>query len=201
MKISLAIALMLTAMELIGCASIASGTKQSITVTSNVPGAQITHGGVVIGVTPFTGQVPRGEGKSLVITMVGYAEQTIPMSTQITGAFWGNILIGGTTGSTTDMGTGAAYEYAPSNFYVDLVSASRMPLSQRKSTEIKQFAMIHFDAISRDVANGQGEYLKSICLLVSGKVDDASLALVKSALMSANGDVVRFGESLAAEAS
>lgn len=199
MKHWITTALVLGTLGMAGCASIAGGTKQNITVTSNVPGAQVVLDGAVVGVTPFTGSVPRGSNKSLVIQMNGYAPQTLPMPTTITGMFWGNILIGGTTGSTTDMASGAAYEYSPATFYVDLISAGGASLDQQKDAEIKQFAMIHFDAISRDVANGQGDYLKSMCLMVSGKDDASSRDLVKKILVESKGDVVRFGETLATQ--
>ena len=43
-----------------GCSTIMNGKTQSITVDSNVKGAEVVINQVVVGQTPFTGQAPRG---------------------------------------------------------------------------------------------------------------------------------------------
>jgi len=103
-----------------GCASVVSGQEQALQINSNVAGADVLIDGVLVGKTPFSGQVKKGAKTTLVVRKDGFKERTIQMSTEIEGAFWGNIIIGGVLGSSTDYGTGAMYRYAPNVIQVDL---------------------------------------------------------------------------------
>jgi hypothetical protein len=54
----------------------------------------------------------------------GFKERTVQLATEVEGSFWGNIIIGGLPGSSTDYGTGAMYKYAPNVIQVDLEPAA-----------------------------------------------------------------------------
>ena len=58
--------------------------------------------------------------QALVIRKEGYKEFSTTMSTTLNGWFFGNIVLGGLPGSTTDAATGAMHEYAPNQFLVAL---------------------------------------------------------------------------------
>ena len=103
-----------------GCSTILNGKTQSITVDSNVKGAEVLINQVVVGQTPFTGQAPRGAEPQITVRKAGYESKTIVAETGFEPVFWGNILIGGVFGSTTDNSTGAMYKYAPATFNVEL---------------------------------------------------------------------------------
>ncbi len=103
-----------------GCASVVSGQEQALQINSNVSGADVLIDGVLVGKTPFSGQVKKGAKTTLTVRKDGFKERTVQMSTEIEGAFWGNIIIGGVLGSSTDYGTGAMYRYAPNVIQVDL---------------------------------------------------------------------------------
>jgi hypothetical protein len=107
-----------------GCASVVSGQEQALQVNSNVTGADVLINGVLVGKTPFSGQVKKGAKTSLTLRKEGFMERTIQMSTEIEGAFWGNIVIGGVLGSSTDYGTGAMYKFSPNVIQVDLEPAA-----------------------------------------------------------------------------
>ncbi len=106
-----------------GCASIINGTSEQVTINSNVKGATVQVAGGTVGVTPFTGPIPRGAGTTLIVSKEGYESKTITLNTEIEPIFWGNIIIGGVFGSTTDMATGAMYKFAPATIQVDLERA------------------------------------------------------------------------------
>src|SRR5439155_9601807 len=96
-----------------GCASIVNGTTQVVTIDSNVRGAEVAVDGEMVGRTPYTGPIKRGSTTTVRVSTQGYQPKTITLSTEIEPIFWGNIILGGFFGSTTDAGTGAMYKYAP----------------------------------------------------------------------------------------
>lgn len=80
---------------------------------------------VVVGQTPFVGQAPRGSSPQITVRSDGYEPKTIVAETAFEPVFWGNIIIGGVFGSTTDSSTGAMYKYAPATFTVELKPAGK----------------------------------------------------------------------------
>lgn len=113
----------LLALSAVGCSSIIKGTKQVVSINSNVKGAEIIVNGSNVGKTPFTGHIERGSSTTVVLQKSGYETKTITLSSEIEPIFWGNIIIGGVVGSTTDMATGAMYKYAPATLNIDLEKA------------------------------------------------------------------------------
>jgi hypothetical protein len=102
------------------CSSIINGSKQIVTIESNVKGADININGSSIGTTPYTGPIKRSGTTVVRVAKTGYSSKTITMSADIEPIFWGNIIVGGVFGSSTDYGTGAMYKYAPATIQVDL---------------------------------------------------------------------------------
>ena len=101
------------------CSSIMNGTHQVVTVDSNVRGAQVFVDNTLVGNTPYTGPVKRG-CKVLRVQSPGFGDQSVPLNTEVEGWFWGNIILGGFFGSTTDSADGAMYKYAPTAYNVSL---------------------------------------------------------------------------------
>lgn len=108
-----------------GCSTILNGKTQSIAVDSNVKGAEVVINQVVVGQTPFVGQAPRGAAPQITVRKDGYESKTIVAETAFEPVFWGNIIVGGVVGSTTDNSTGAMYKYAPATFNVELKPAEK----------------------------------------------------------------------------
>ncbi len=103
-----------------GCASIVGGTSQTVSINSNVKGANVIVNGANIGTTPYNGPLKRGKSTTVTLQKDGYETKTITLNTEIESIFWGNIIIGGVLGSTTDLATGAMYKYAPATLQIDL---------------------------------------------------------------------------------
>jgi len=120
-KLSLAMAVVMTLV--VNCATILVGKNQTVTINSNVTGAVITIDGKVIGKTPFTGEIKRG-AKTLKLTKSGYTDKSITFDKKIEPIFFGNVLIGGLFGSSTDFSTGAMYRYAPATIQIDMTRGS-----------------------------------------------------------------------------
>ena len=103
-----------------GCATLTQDSVQPLTFTSMPEGALVYIDGALKGKTPVTIQVEKGEAKQLEFKKDGYSTVTQPLSKNVSGWFFGNILIGGLLGSTTDAASGNMYEYTPNNYNVEL---------------------------------------------------------------------------------
>ena len=77
---------------------------------------EVTVIGRVIGKTPITLQLDKKKDQSVSFTLEGYKTQTRNLETSIDGFFWGNIVLGGFIGSTTDAITGGMHEYSPNQY-------------------------------------------------------------------------------------
>lgn len=101
-----------------GCAGIIHGNDQVLTFNSEPAGAEVLLDGVSVGVTPLSTKVKKNAKSTVMIKKDGYSAQTLPLgkhfdSIAILNVFWDL--------STTDMITGAAYEYDPNTYYVKLM--------------------------------------------------------------------------------
>lgn len=107
---------------LTSCATILSGTSQSITIDSNPKGAQVYIDGVKYGKTPTTISIkkPGLNEKYAELRLEGYESRTIILSKSLDGTTFLNILIGGIIGLGVDMASGAINKYDRSNYNVDL---------------------------------------------------------------------------------
>jgi hypothetical protein len=93
------------------CASIVTGRDQNLTFNSEPDGATVTVSGKVVGKTPISVQIDKGKNQALVFEKEGYKTFTTQLSTRTNSWFWGNIVLGGFFGSSTDGISGAIYEF------------------------------------------------------------------------------------------
>ncbi len=109
-------------LSIVGCSSVINGTKQMISINSNVKGADVIVDGHNVGKTPFNGKVKRGSDTTVTLQKDGYSSKTIVMSDEVAPAFWANglFLHGFGLSSTTDYATGAMYKYSPASYQIDL---------------------------------------------------------------------------------
>ncbi len=120
MKVIYLLAIFSLAIVATGCSSIMSGTTQNVTINSNVPGAEVMVNGNHVGNTPVTARVKRESKMHYIVTKEGYKPYQATMETKLDPWFWGNIIIGGVLGSTTDLGLGTTNKIDPDNLYVEL---------------------------------------------------------------------------------
>lgn len=124
LRVSILAMTLAAAVAVAGCSTIVSGQEQALQINSNVSDADVLLNGVLIGKTPFSGQVKKSATASVTVRKDGFKERTVQLATEVEGSFWGNIIIGGLPGSSTDYGTGAMYKYAPNVIQVDLEPAA-----------------------------------------------------------------------------
>lgn len=179
-----------------GCATISTGTSQTISITSNVNGAKLFIDGEEIGTTPFNGIIPKNK-KEIKIVKEGYQTETIVLSKTLESMFWGNIITGGTLGSLTDFASGAAYTYAPATYQIDMKSNDQTSSEFERDYTIRKFSMIYIDEISRNVATGGGEYTSALIdMLQAGTDNEIDLEDIRAALESSDGDQTLFGKAI-----
>ena len=116
------------------CATVAHGTTQAIRVESDPSGAVVSLNCVenslpLLGRTPITIQVQR-KSKSCAIGIAkeGYVPTTVPLQRTLSGAYVGNLLVGGVVGLVADAADGAMYKQGPPVVSVTLVELSRPPV-------------------------------------------------------------------------
>lgn len=175
-------------LSLTGCASIMSGRFQELTFQSNPDGATVTVSGRVIGKTPLTTSLKKDANQSLVFEKDGYKPLSMQLSTRLDGWFWGNIVLGGLIGSTTDGLTGAVNEYSPSQYMVTLIPNGTTKLeegSTRSSDQkTKDYIVLAYKDILIDLQKGDGQYLSSLLELLHVKPEGKSDAVKKIRALS-----------------
>lgn len=114
------------------CATVVKGTTQSIKIDSNPQGATVytavknKDGNLIkntaVGVTPLSVTIPRKDG-AVVLKKDGYAPAEVPLTRGMNGWIWGDILLTSPLSTSIDTSTGAAKEYDPEEYMVQLQPA------------------------------------------------------------------------------
>jgi hypothetical protein len=115
-----------------GCASIMSGSTQSIEIDSDPKGATITVGeeaskngkkimavSHVAGVTPLTVAISRKDGM-IELSKEGYKTQQVDLKRGMNPWFLGDVVLTSLLSSFIDTSTGALHEYSPGQYMISL---------------------------------------------------------------------------------
>lgn len=146
--------------SLFGCATIIRGPTQTITINSNVSGAIAFINGESIGPLPVVYRATkRREGLTLQVEAPGHIPIQRKISSKLDVIFFGNFILGGFIGSTTDLVSGAMWEYSPDNIYVNLMRANLMldeQKNQQKMAAVRYLVLMNHDVLAREIAVGSG---------------------------------------------
>ncbi|MGM0766675.1 MAG: PEGA domain-containing protein [Pseudomonadota bacterium] len=189
MKYPLLVTLAVIAMTSTGCASVISGTDQKLTFNSEPEEATVTVSGRVLGKTPLTVPVDRGSNQSITFEKEGYETYTAPLSTTTNPWFFGNIVIGGLPGSTTDGVSGAIHEFSPDQYFVTLKPDIPTGISTSKPRQIKEIIIAFSGEFRHQLASGGGEKVDTIVQLLgvdASEKDTTIRALNQLALANEN---------------
>lgn len=201
MKHSNLLILLSLVLSFAGCSTVISGKTQTVTFQSTPAGASVTINGATVGVTPISTMIEKKSGQTLTISKEGYKTFTTSMTTSLDPWFWGNIVIGGVLGSTTDAATGAMHQYAPSQYMITLEAdgTSKINASTEKSRKDKtrEFIILSYNQIMADISKGSGNYLSSLLNILEIPKAEESNALKRIKSMSeAFPDIAQFAEQL-----
>jgi len=182
-----------------GCATIIDGKNQSVTFDSEPKGATVILNGKTLGITPTTVQIEKVKGQDLKIEKEGFKVYETQLSTHLDSWFWGNILIGGVIGSTTDGITGAMYEYQPNQYYISLVSSSGSAAIKPLAQKIIDYVVINYQNIFSDLTRGSaGEYLNGLFVLlnISGDKEKGDAMHKMQSLSAAYKEPLSFADAI-----
>lgn len=184
-----------------GCSTIVNGRNESVTFQSTPSGANVAINGAVIGVTPLTTMLPKKSGQTLTMSKPGYKTFSTSMTTTVNGWFFGNIVLGGLLGSTTDAATGSMYEYSPKQFLVslepDTTSKVDAPVEKGKKDKAREFIILSYTPLMSDLAKGSGNYLKSLLKMLEVPASDEAAAVKRMKAMSeAFPDMAQFADEV-----
>lgn len=103
------------------CATIFTGSKDSITFNTKPDGAKVVFQGVEKCVTPCTTEFQRSLGKRFVeIKKDGFETQEVKLEKSFNPVTLVNLLFGGLIGFGIDLGTGAFVKYDPKTYAIEL---------------------------------------------------------------------------------
>lgn len=113
---------LLTSILITSCAGVFKGTEQTLTFTSEPSGAEVMLDGQSLGVTPLSVKVKKNKYDTVMLKLAGYKTVTRPLeksydAVALVNVFWDS--------STTDLITGAAYEYSPNTYYFKLETEAK----------------------------------------------------------------------------
>ena len=101
------------AFALTGCATVAHGTTQTISVVSSLAGARVALDSAHAGVTPLFITVPRGGDHVVSLTFDTFPAVRIPLTRHLSPLVYANIFIY-VAPAILDVYSGAAYNLSPS---------------------------------------------------------------------------------------
>lgn len=107
------VAAALSSILLTGCATIAHGEHQKMTVLSTPSKAMVKVDGIPAGKTPVHLSLIRSKDHFLAVSLPGYQTQTVHLQKTLSGWIFGNLFIGGILGIAIDWSDGAMYQLTP----------------------------------------------------------------------------------------
>ena len=97
--------------------------------------------------------------------------------TSMDGWFWGNIIIGGLFGSTTDAVSGAVNKYSPDQYFVTLTPEGNERGVLDLSQEVQKYVVLNYDELKLAVASNapsENEEFQGLAELLEIADDDSS---------------------------
>lgn len=178
-----------------GCATVVTGTKDTINFNSEPDGATITVAGRVIGTTPVSTEVRKDHNVAVTFEKEGYKTFTTQLSTTTNPWFFGNIVIGGFLGSTTDGVSGAIIEYSPDQYFATLTPETPYGINNNSARRLKEAVVAFGDEIRLELVAGTGPRLNEL-LGFLGTTDEnreAAVQVIKT-LADKSEDNFKFAE-------
>ena len=201
MKNILATSLMIVSVILMqGCATIVSGRSQEVTFQSTPDEATVKINGRPIGKTPLTVELKKEKGQTLIFEKKGYKPFTTEMSTSMNPMFWGNIVLGGLLGSTTDGVTGAIIEYSPNQYMVTLTPEDNSDGMLNEIQEVKRYVVINFEELKKDASDGgytNDDTFTSLLKLLKIQSDDKKQVTAVVGVLKKQEDAVKAAKAIA----
>lgn len=143
-----------------GCATMFSGTTDTITFTSNVDPVRVHIGGRNVGSTPLTIEVDRQTSKGPLVRFEkdGYESQEFYLEQKIDAVAYLDIFSIATSG-VIDALSGAIMEFSPKQYHVEMLDSKVSNINDRQQQiQFARFVLFNTHNIQEDLAGEGGEY-------------------------------------------
>ncbi|TMB28096.1 MAG: hypothetical protein E6J62_18325 [Deltaproteobacteria bacterium] len=170
-----------------GCATIFTGTHDTLRFDANVPGVRLTLDGMYQGELPLTIDMSRNfmGGRRFLARFEreGYVTQEFQLNRDFNAVSILDISSPITSGGV-DVLTGSIMKFSPRDYHVQMLEKSDSASSQafRRSLELYRFALTNHARLQEDIARGAGSHLETFAWLV-GNGDEAAARLVSAAIL------------------
>lgn len=154
------------------CGTMNVGTTQKISFSSNVDGVVIYNQDYqVVCTAPCAAELRRRANELFFVAKKpGYVNRPFRLNARFESSFFRHFLTSGVTSvisspaTTTDLASGAAYEYEPNHVFINMIKiGSKADMQQQKEeADIRRYFLSNYDDIRADVAKGQGEKLDTL---------------------------------------
>ena len=155
-----------------GCASMFTGTRDTLAFDANVPGVRLSIDGRFEGETPLTIDMSRnfvGGRKFLArFEKEGYVTQQFELNREFNAVaildVSSTIVSGG-----VDVLTGAIMKFSPRDYHVQMLAEGRSVRSKeyQRDLELYRFALGNSARLQKDIARGGGEALRAFAWLIA----------------------------------
>jgi hypothetical protein len=153
---------------LCGCATMFAPGTDDITFKTEPEGAKIYDGVNLMGTTPLTYSFVRNtfENKVLTVKMEGRKSQKLYLGRTLEETALFNFGFFLTTGGATSWGidalTGHMIKYSPNSYLIELEKEEDGTSKKEQAYRQRlRFVLINHDSLKKDIATGQGEYLRA----------------------------------------
>src|SRR5690606_12878943 len=186
-----------TLLMIASCATIVTGTSDTISFNSEPDGATVTVAGRVIGKTPVSVVIDKDTNQAVTFEKDGYKTFTTQLSTTTNPWFFGNIVIGGLLGSTTDGVSGAIIEYSPDQYFATLTPEVPFGINNNLPRRVKEVVVAFGDDIRVELAAGSGPYTTELLGLLGVDPENHETSIkVLTSLANQSDDNLEFAESI-----
>ncbi|CAL68013.1 PEGA domain-containing protein [Christiangramia forsetii] len=111
------------------CATIVSGSKQTVKFNSEPKAATVYINEIPIGKTPVEKKLKRNQKYQVLIKMEGYQTYETTLSKKFNEWYIGNVIFGGLIGLVVDPITGAMYKLTPNELSSNLIPSTAVNLN------------------------------------------------------------------------
>ncbi len=156
-----------------GCATIFSGTKDTLTFAASVPSVRLTVDGEYLGELPLTVEMSRSfvGGRQFVARFEkpGYVTQEFRLKREFNAVAILDITSIPVSGGV-DVLTGALMKFSPTDYHVQMLKEGQAAGSPefRRAAAIYGFALANYRNVQKDLARGGGEHLGTLAALLGG---------------------------------
>jgi len=189
-RVLLVLPLVSALIQLNGCATIFTGTTDTLTLDASVPGVRLTIDGQYKGELPLTLTMSRnflhgGQFKAK-FEREGHETQEFLLKREFNYVAILDVTSIPTSGGV-DLLTGSLMKFSPTEYHIQMLQTGKSAKSAdfERSKSLYRYALTNYRNVQRDISRGGGEYLASFASALSGTRGGADSVITEQALRNA----------------